>query len=221
ITSTFQVPAPSFQQQVLNGPNENVMCQIMQAFPWRASTGTINTCASRFTYPDAAFQPDSSNPDGDLLTAATPTTVHEDTWLIRIDHKINEKTLLYGRAQRDISLVNAPNGSSLPADKLQTINHPANYLLALQQTFSPNLLNEAKIYINRSPFHNPQASALPFAVNTNNFVALNDNTADIEVGTTYGVVDNLTWAHGRHALKMGMEIRRVRLNQGITADNVL
>src|ERR1700730_14500846 len=219
ITEQFPVPGPAFQQQVLN--TSPVMCSIMEAFPWRASTGTINGCAPRFTYPDAAFQTSQSNSDADLLTAATPTTVHEDTWLVRIDHKINDKTLLYGRAQRDISLVNAPNGSSLPADKLQTINHPANYLLALQQTFKPNLLNEVKVYINRSPFHNPQASALPFAVNTDNFVALNDNTADIEVGTTYGVVDNLTWAHGRHAFKMGMEISRVRLNQGITADNVL
>jgi len=218
-TQQFQVPAPAFQQSVLN--TSPVMCTIMEAFPWRASTGAINGCAPHFTYPDTAFQPSSTNADADQLTAATPTTVHEDTWLLRIDHKINENTLLYGHAQRDISLVNAPNGSSLPADKLQTINHPANYLLALQHTFKPNLLNEAKVYVNRSPFHNPQASALPFSVVTNNFVTLNDNTADIEVGTTYGVVDNLTWTHGRHTFKTGMEIRRVRLNQGQTADNVL
>jgi TonB dependent receptor len=31
----------------------------------------------------------------------------------------------------------------------------------------------------------------------------------------------LTWMHGRHAFKTGMEIRRVRLNQGQTAGNVL
>src|SRR4029077_413844 len=65
------------------------------------------------------------------------------------------------------------------------------------------------------------SSALPFAVNTNTFVGLNDNTADIEIGTTYGVVDNLIWTHGRHAFKTGLEIRRVRLNQGQTADNIL
>jgi Carboxypeptidase regulatory-like domain/TonB dependent receptor len=218
-TQQFQVPAPAFQQQVLN--TSPVMCTILQAFPWRASTSAINGCASHFTYPDAAFQPSQSNPNADQLTAATPTTVHEDTWLVRIDHTINANTLLYGRAQRDISLVNAPNGSSLPADKLQTINHPANYMLALQHTFRPTLLNEVKVYVNRSPFHNPQASALPFSVVTNSFVTLNDNTADIEVGTTYGVIDNLTWTHGRHTFKTGMEIRRVRLNQGITADNVL
>jgi Carboxypeptidase regulatory-like domain/TonB dependent receptor len=239
VTNSFTVPAGaccsdlgganlSYQQLVLN--TSPVMCTIMQAFPWRASVGTINGCAPRFVYPDSAFQwqganpPDPNNPDfnnDDLVTAATPTTVHEDTWLGRIDHKIGEKTLLYGRAQRDISLVDAPNGSSLPPDKLRTINHPANYMLALEHTFTPNLFNEAKVYVNRSPYHNPQASALTFAVSTNDFVGLNDNTADIEVGTTYGVVDNLTWVRGRHAFKMGMEIRRVRLNQGQTADNVL
>jgi len=214
-----------FQQNVLNSSPQ--MCEIMQAYPWRASVGTINGCAPRFVYPDAAFQwqgsvssaSDSNNID--VVTAPTPTTVHEDTWLVRIDHKIGENTLLYGRAQRDISLVNAPNGSSLPGDKLQTINHPANYLIALEHTFSPTLFNEAKFYVNRSPFHNPQASALPFAVSTSDFVGLNDNTADIEVGTTFGVVDNVIWTHGRHAFKTGIEIRRVRLNQGQTADNVL
>jgi carboxypeptidase family protein len=209
----------TFQQQVLDTSPQ--MCTIMQAYPWRTSAGTINGCAPRFVYPDAAFQT-TSDPNADQVTAATPTTVHEDSWLVRIDHKFSDSTLLYGRAQRDISLVNAPNGSSLPPDKLQTINHPANYLLALQRTFTPHLFNETKFYINRSPFHNPQASALTFAVNTSNsFVGLNDNTADIEVGTTYGLIDNLTWTHGRHAFKMGMEIRRVRLNQGQTADNTL
>jgi len=208
----------SFQQLVLNTSPQ--MCGIMQAYPWRASVGAINGCSARFVYPDGAFQT-TSDANADLLTAATPTTIHEDTWLVRIDHRINQKTLLYGRAQRDISQVNAPNGSSLPADKLQTINHPANYLVALQQTFTPNVFNEVKGYINRAPFHKPQSSALTFAVNAADFVGLNDNTADIEVGTTFGVIDNLTWTHGRHAFKTGMEIRRVRLNQGQTADNVL
>ena len=232
-TQTFTVPSgvccgalsagpitSGFQQYVLN--NSPQMCNIMQAYPWRASVGAINGCQPRFTYPDTAFQQTSADPNADLLTAATPTTVHEDTWLVRVDHKFNGRTSLYGRAQRDISLVDAPNGSSLPADKLQVINHPANYLVAVQHTFTTQLFNETKLYINRSPYHNPQSSALPYAVDTNGeFVGLNNNTADIEVGTTFGVVDNLTWVRGRHAFKMGMEIRRVRLNQGQTEDNNL
>ena len=220
-TTQAIVPSPTLQQAVIT--NSPQMCEIMQAFPWRASTGTIAGCAPKFIFPDASFQSQASSgsPDQDLFTTAAPTTVHEDTWLIRIDHKFSDKTLLYGRAQRDISLVNAPNGSNVALDRVRTINHPANYLLALQHVFSPNIFNEAKVYINRAPFHNPQASILPFAVNTDNFVGLNNNTEDVEVGTTYGVIDNLTWTHGKHAFKTGMEIRRVRLNQGQTVNSTL
>jgi len=227
--ASFPSPEPQniavpYQQYVLDqatslgyGPQ---MCQIMQGFAWRASVGSIDKCSPRFVFPDSAFQYQGGNQD--LVTFAAPTTVHEDTWLVRIDHKINENTQLYGRAQRDISLVDAPNGnSSLEADKLQTINHPANYMAALQHTFRPTLLNEIKFYVNRAPFHNPQSSALPYAVSTNSFVGLNNNSADIEIGSTFGLVDNLIWSRGRHTFKAGMEYRRVRLNQGQTSNNVL
>lgn len=215
-----------YQQYVLDQAKSlgygSQMCQIMQAFPWRASVASIDGCTPRFVFPDSAFQFQGPAGNQDLLTFAAPTTVHEDTWLVRIDHQINQNTLLYGRAQRDISLVDAPNGSaSLQSDKLQTINHPANYLLALEHTFRPTLFNEVKFYVNRAPFHNPQSSALPYGVNTNDFVALNNDSADIEVGSTYGLVDNLIWSRGRHTFKMGIEYRRVRLNQGQTSNNTL
>ena len=136
-------------------------------------------------------------PDSDQFTAPAPTTVHEDTWLARIDYRINDKTTLYGRAQRDISLVSGTNGGSLPYDLIQTINHPANYFLALQRIFSPRVLNEVKAFVNRAPFINPQASPLDYAVQTNEWITINNDNADHEVGTTYGVVDNLTFARGR------------------------
>jgi hypothetical protein len=220
-TTRVLVPSPSIQRQTLAKSPQ--MCSILQAFPWRASTGSIGTCKPLFVYPDGAFvdQTSSGLPDSDQFTAPAPTTVHEDTWLARIDYKVNAKTLLYGRAQRDISLVSGTNGASVPYDLIQTINHPANYFIALQQTFSPTLLNEVKVFVNRAPFINPQVAPLNYAVHTNNWVTINDDNADHEVGTTYGIVDNLTWVHGRHTFKTGMEIRRIRLNQGKTADNNL
>lgn len=219
-TTQSVVPSASFQRTVLAASPQ--MCPILQGYPWRSSTGAIGSCAPRFVFPDGSFQSLAATaPDADQFTTAAPTTVHEDTWLVRIDHKINDRTLLYGRAQRDISLVNGPNGSSVALDRIRTINHPANYMVALEHTFTPNLFNEVKGYVNRAPFHNPQASALPFAVKSNTFVGLNDNTEDVEVGTTFGVIDNLSWTRGRHTFKTGMEIRRVRLNQGQTPDNTL
>jgi hypothetical protein len=220
-TTRVLVPSPPIQRQTLAQSPQ--MCSILQAFPWRASTGSIGRCHPVFVYPDGAFVDQTSNslPDSDQFTAPAPTTVHEDTWLARIDYKINDKTTLYGRAQRDISLVSGTNSNSVPYDLIQTVNHPANYFLALQRTLSPTVLNEVKVFVNRAPFINPQASPLPFAVHTNDWATINDDNADHEVGTTYGVIDNLTWIHGRNTFKTGIEIRRVRLNQGKTADNNL
>jgi Carboxypeptidase regulatory-like domain len=220
-TTRVLVPSPSIQRQTLAKSPQ--MCSILQAFPWRASTGSIGNCNPIFTYPDGAFVDQTANglSDSDQFTAPAPTTVHEDTWLTRIDYKINDKTLLYGRAQRDISLVSGTNGASVPYDLIQTNNHPANYFIALQRTFSPTVVNEVKLFVNRAPFINPQVAPLDYAVNTNTWVTINDDNADHEVGTTYGVIDNLTWVHGAHTFKTGIEIRRVRLNQGKTADNQL
>jgi hypothetical protein len=221
-TNQVLVPNPATQQATLATSPQ--MCSILQAFPWRASTGPILGCNPIHVYPDGAFTDQTSNglPDSDQLTAPAPTTVHEDTWLVRMDYKINEKTMLYGSAHRDISLVSGTNGSSaLPYDLLQTINHPAGYYVALQNTFSPRLLNEVKGYINRAPFLNPQTPPLVYSVVTNNWATINNNQSDHEVGTTFGIIDNLTFVRGRNTFKTGMEIRRVRLNQGLTAGNTL
>ncbi len=220
-TTRVLVPSPSIEQTTLATSPQ--MCSILQAFPWRASTGAIGGCTPKFVFPDGAFVDQTGNglPDSDQFTAPAPTTVHEDTWLARIDYHINDRTILYGRAQRDISLVSGTNGGSLPYDLIQTINHPANYFIALQNTFSPRVLNEVKAFVNRAPFINPQAGPLDYAVQTNEWITINNDNADHEVGTTYGGIDNLTFVHGRHTLKTGMEIRRVRLNQGKTADNTL
>ena len=221
-TNQVLVPNPATQLATLTASPQ--MCSILQAYAWRASTGPIGGCDPLHIYPDGAFADQTGNgfPDSDLLTAPAATTVHEDTWLVRMDYKINEKTMLYGSAHRDISLVSGTNGSgSLPYDLIQTVNHPAGYYVALQETFSPRVLNEVKVYVNRAPFINPQVPPLPYSVLTNNWVTINNNQADHEVGTTYGVVDNLTFVHGRNTFKTGMEIRRVRLNQGLTAGNTL
>jgi hypothetical protein len=221
-TNQVLVPNPSVLQATLSTSPQ--MCSILQSYAWHASTGTIGNCSPLHVYPDAAFADQSANglPDSDLLTAPAATTVHEDTWLIRMDYKISDRTSLYGSAHRDISLVSGTNGSgSLPYDLIQTINHPAGYYVALQNTFSPRFLNEAKVYINRAPFINPQVPPLPYSIATNDWVTINNNQADHEAGTTYGIVDNLTWARGRNTFKTGMEIRRVRLNQGLTAGNTL
>jgi hypothetical protein len=201
------------------GPSPQ-MCSILQVYPWRSSTGTVGGCAPKLVFPDGAFilQQDGIG-DTDQFTHPTPTKIHEDTALVRIDHKFNDKTTLYGRAQRDILHSDQPISPLFDVQNI--VNHPANYFIALQHIFTSNVFNEAKVYINRSPFHNPQASVLPYAVNLSGFTGINNDSEDVEVGTTFGFIDNLVWTRGRHTFKTGMEIRRIRLNQGQTSNNTL
>src|SRR4029077_4658078 len=58
--TTFQVfvPSASIHQTIL--ANSPQMCSILQAYPWRQSTGTIGNCAPRYAYPDGAFASQAS-----------------------------------------------------------------------------------------------------------------------------------------------------------------
>lgn len=226
-TLQASVPDPSLQQQILQG--SPAMCQILQAYPWRQSAVSQNQalgCAAVHVFPDSFFQDQGIDPTSsnfglgvDLFTHEPTTIIHEDSWLARFDHKFTDKTSFYARAQRDVALTRAPLGNAL--DQQGVFNHPGNYVVALQHEFSPTVFNVSKFGINRSPFHNPQICNFPLAVNSDNFESLNDCNTDNEVGTTLSYIDDVTWTHGRHTFKSGIELRRVRLNQGITADNTI
>lgn len=143
--------------------------------------------------------------------------LHEDSGLVRIDHRITDKTFAYFRMTIDDSFATAPLGNLL--DQQRIINRPQNYVLSLQHQFSPSFFNEFKFGVNRSPFHNPQVSLSDLGVNLASFEPLNNNNTDNEVGTTWGYIDDASIVVGKHTLKFGGEVRRIQLNQGITDDN--
>lgn len=159
------------------------------------------------------------DPNTDELVHEGDSSISEDSWMVRLDHTLSDKTNMYIRATHDVNFTYGPLGNLL--DRQEILINPANYAISLTHTFSPNVLNQAEFGINRSPFHNPQVSVFHYAVNGDNFDSLNDNNTDNEVGTTFGLIDNFTVQRGRNTFKMGGEFRRIRLNQGITADPVL
>jgi hypothetical protein len=227
LTYIAAVPDAGLQQAILT--NSPALCPILRAWPWRQSVASQNSslgCTAQHAFPDSFFSDqtpfDPTNPATtgiDNFTHEATTIIHEDTWLARLDHKFSDSTSLYARAQRDVALTTAPLGAAL--DRQGVFNHPANYIVALEHSFTPNVFNVAKFGLNRSPFHNPQICNFPLAIGTDNFEGLNDCNTDHEVGTTISGIDDITWTHGQHTFKTGIEVRRVRLNQGITADNTV
>jgi hypothetical protein len=198
------VPSASLDDKILAASPP--MAPIVQAFP----AGQVSTCA---------FNPAPPCQDIDEYTHQGAIRIREDSGLIRLDHKLKDRTQLYFRAVYDNSFTTAPLNNLF--DQQQIITHPANYVISWMHSLSPPVFNEMKFGINRAPFHNPQVGAFPgnLAVSTDNFEGLNNNNTDNEVGTSFGWIDNLTLQHGRNTFKVGGEIRRIRLNQGITEDN--
>ena len=188
------VPSTAFKQQVLQTSPQ--LAPILANYP----TGQL-----------------SVDPQTDEYTHLGTISLHEDSGLARIDHRFTDATFMYFRMSIDDSFASAPLGNLL--DQQLIVNRPQNYVLSLQHVFSPTVFNEFKFGVNRAPFHNPQHSLFPLAVNLANFEGLNNNNTDNEVGTTWGYIDNATVVLGKHTLKFGGEIRRIWLNQGITEDN--
>jgi hypothetical protein len=91
---------------------------------------------------------------------------------------------------------------------------PTNTVLSLQHIFSPNLINESKFGVNRANYHNYSYGIAPVAISVSSasFSGLTNTALDTEVGTTFSSIDNLTWVKGRHILKFGVNVLRVRLN---------
>ena len=68
--------------------------------------------------------------------------------------------------------------------------------------------------MNRANYHNWSYGIAPVAVSVSSasFSGLSEHSLDTEVGTTFSYIDNLTLVRGRHTLKFGANIMRVRLN---------
>jgi Carboxypeptidase regulatory-like domain/TonB dependent receptor len=224
LTLLAAVPDPTVQRATLSGSQGANMCPIIQAYPWRESAVPLLApygCAPKFVYPDTAFTyncPDTTNCLGtgyDNFIHQGQSIINENTWLARFDYSITPKILFYARAQRDIAYAASATGNLF--DHVGTNNHPANYILALQTQSWTSFLNEFKFGLNRSPFHNPvYPGLLNLSLSTPNYESLNNNQTDNEVGTTFSYVDNASWVHGAHTLKFGIEVMRIRLNQGKT-----
>jgi hypothetical protein len=85
-------------------------------------------------------------------------------------------------------------------------------VLQYQRILSPRTVNEAKFGLNRANYHNYTFGTAPVAVNPGDFDGVSDTSLDTEVGTTFAGIDNWTTVLGRHTLKFGVEVRRIRLN---------
>jgi len=161
----------------------------------------------------------TSDPDIDLLTCACTQVVNESSAMLRLDHHFSARTTGFMRFNYDRSVNTQPLSASA-TDLQQRVSTPVNGALELLHIFNPNLVNEAKFGFNRatSNTYNSSDTGATYQIAISGgpgpgFVTQNYSYDSIYVGNSFSGIDNLTWIHGRHALKAGVEIRHIQLNQ--------
>ena len=147
---------------------------------------------------------------------------HEDSAMLRLDHRFTAKDTANLRFNYDAALSNLPlaGAGTFTLDQQQVASRPVNGDLEQLHIFSDHWVNEAKFGFNRGNVYTTNLTGLnlPYSVATSGFTTLNNNEYKIGVGNTFSEIDDLTWIHGSHTMKFGAEVRRIQLNQGNTAN---
>jgi len=146
----------------------------------------------------------------DKITKVASDTIREDAGMFRFDYRFDDTNSMYVRYNIDDAYIDNPTDALGSHNVVPHV--PQNLVLQYQKIVSPRTMNEVKFGLNRANYHNFGYGTSPVAVSVPGFDGVSDTSLDTEVGTTFSYIDNLTLVRGRHTLKFGIDIRRIRLN---------
>ncbi len=191
------VPSPAFAAQTLS--TSPVLAPLLQAFP----AGTSPTSnASVWNYDAPGRQVDN-----------------EDSGMIRIDHYFSDRTNAFVRFSSDEAVESVPSGNLIVKTNYDTKFN--NGVVSLSHVFAPTLVNDLKFGVNQSIYHTANVSPIPLTVSVSGFSSLTGSSTTDYPSKTFDLIDNLSWAKGKHVIKFGYETRWVLLNQGTSQSGTL
>jgi hypothetical protein len=146
----------------------------------------------------------------DQVTKVASDTIREDAGMFRFDYRFDDRNSAFIRYNIDNAYIDTPTDALGGHNVIPHI--PSNVVLQYQRIISPTTVNEVKFGVNRANYHNFGYGTSPVAVSPGTFDGVSDTSLDTEVGTSFSFTDSLSLVRGRHTLKFGVEIRRIRLN---------
>ena len=153
-----------------------------------------------------------ANANVDRLIAETPEKRNEHSGMARVDHRLNDRHSLFFRFAMTDGLISQIRNGLL--ETRDSAIRPTNITTQWQQVWTTAMVNEVKLGFNRSALTRNDVGRIPEGVTIPGFTSTQPTTYIIEKPSTFSVVDNLSWIRGRHTIKLGGEIRRIRLNVG-------
>jgi len=134
----------------------------------------------------------------------------EHSGLFRLDHRFNDKLSSYYRFNTNNTVISNPS-TLLPINSSST-DVPTNGVIDFLYLMSPQTTNEFRIAANYAqPLNSRTASPIDIAIAVPSLSTLPAGTRRMAFGTTQSIVDQWSTFRGNHAIKAGVEIRRLLL----------
>ena len=170
-------------------------------------------------YPAIGLTPYAT--DIDRFTGSGRQLDHEDSAMLRLDQHFSAADTAYLRFSFDAASSDVPSDGL--DDRQLTTSRPVNGELEALHIFSPRLVNELKFGFNRSTVFttNQGLTNLPYSIAVAGLTTLANNEVTAGLGNSFSYIDNLTLVRGAHTLKFGVEVRRIQLDQGNTANGTV
>jgi Carboxypeptidase regulatory-like domain/TonB dependent receptor-like, beta-barrel len=151
-----------------------------------------------------------------------------DQFTTRIDYQHGQNDYIFGRYS--ISKIDIHNPGVIPLTGLIVEDKPQNALIQWTHTFSPTLINDARVGFNRNlqdrlqegafdqnilQFQNVINDPINFGlpvINIAGFTGFGTAPTNPEIvgGNTYQYDDNVVWIKGNHSLKFGVDFRNTQ-----------
>jgi len=181
------------------------------------------------------YVPQPNTADGRWV-ALVPRPTDGDQYLWRVDHNFSSANTFNLRFFRDTADTLSQDGNVWPYSPNREALQVDNWALHDTHTFSPALLNELHVGVNRvdtrlRSLDNTQlsdlGSLLPGVtppqlsdIIVDGFFTMDSGLHYIEHGNIYQLGDNMSWFRGRHSVKFGGEFQRTEMiNRASTATN--
>jgi len=191
------VPSPSFAAQAAQ--TSPVLSSVVQAYP----AGTSPT----------------SNPNVWNYDAPGRQIDNEDSGMIRLDHYFSNTTTAFVRFNADEAVETIPSGQLIVHTLYDTKFN--NGVVELSHVFSPSLINDLKLGINQTNYHQANLSPVVLGFAVSGFSSLGGDSTSDDPSKSMDLIDNLSWVKGRHVLKLGFETRWLFINQGSSSSGTM
>ncbi len=197
-TLVAYVPSESYRAQALSTKPE--LRPLLDAYP-RSNAATSSADVALWTGPGSQ--------DNDQ---------HSGT--LRLDQRFTDRTTMFLRYSTDDMQVKTPLGDSTgyPNTYNRVDERVTTAVAQFQHVFSPVLFNEARVGVNRVPFHSQYDSPILPALRVSGFSSIPGGRESMVNSTTYTIADNLTFVRGAHTWKAGIQLRPLRFALRTAAD---